>query len=228
MRPWPAAGAEPRRHARRHRLHRAGRPASLRRPRADRRQRRTRTETIERELQFKAGDPLGLDAINEASAGWRRSGCSAARASLSWDTAARPSRDLLVTVEEAPATTIGYGGGLEGGPRIAGRSRRRGGPSRLEVAPRAFFEIGRRNLFGKNRSVNLSPGSASAAGLSRSADSAGDTGYGFSEYRVVGTFREPRVFGTAADAFLTGIVEQQTRSSFNFARRASTPICCGA
>ena len=39
------------------------------------------------------------------------------------------------------------------------------------------------------------------------------------EYRVIGTFREPRVFDTAADAFVNATVEQQRRSSFNFARR---------
>jgi outer membrane protein insertion porin family len=47
-----------------------------------------------------------------------------------------------------------------------------------------------------------------------------NTTYGFSEYRILGTFREPRVMGTAADAFLTATVEQQMRTSFNFARRA--------
>jgi 8-oxo-dGTP pyrophosphatase MutT (NUDIX family) len=36
---------------------------------------------------------------------------------------------------------------------------------------------------------------------------------------VVGTFREPRIFGTAADVLVTGILEQAIRSSFNFARR---------
>ena len=62
---------------------------------------------------------------------------------------------MLVTVEEAPATTIGYGGGLEVGQRLR-RDEATASPSeQLEVAPRAFFEIGRRNLFGKNRSVNL-------------------------------------------------------------------------
>jgi outer membrane translocation and assembly module TamA len=45
-------------------------------------------------------------------------------------------------------------------------------------------------------------------------------GFGFSEYRVLGTFREPRVLGTAADAYLTATIEQQSRTSFNFARRA--------
>ena len=85
--------------------------------------------------------------------------------------------------------------------------------SELEFAPRAFFEIGRRNLFGKNRSVNL----FTRISLRSQSDSTGD---GFTEYRVLGTFREPRVFDTAADAFLTATVEQQNRSSFNFARRA--------
>jgi outer membrane protein insertion porin family len=36
---------------------------------------------------------------------------------------------------------------------------------------------------------------------------------------VVGTFREPRVFGTTAGVLFTGIVEQAIRSSFNFARQ---------
>ena len=95
----------------------------------------------------------------------------------------------------------------------------------IEFAPRAFFEIGRRNLFGKNRSINLftrislrpkdSPFFENAA-LNQDDGSS----FGFSEYRVLGTFREPRVFGSAADACLTALSEQQIRSSFNFARRA--------
>jgi outer membrane translocation and assembly module TamA len=36
---------------------------------------------------------------------------------------------------------------------------------------------------------------------------------------VLGKCREPRVFNPAADALLTAVVEQQHRSSFNFARR---------
>ena len=96
----------------------------------------------------------------------------------------------------------------------------------LEVAPRAFFEIGRRNLFGKNRSVNLftrislRPKDSPFFADQQPAAQTDGSGYGFSEYRVLGTFREPRVIGTAADAFLTGTIEQQIRSSFNFARRA--------
>src|SRR5207248_3756919 len=49
----------------------------------------------------------------------------------------------------------------------------------------------------------------------------GGSGYGFPEYRVQGTFREPRLFDTAADAYLTATLEQQIRSSFNFARQSA-------
>ena len=44
-------------------------------------------------------------------------------------------------------------------------------------------------------------------------------GYGFNQYRVVGTFREPRAFDTLGDAQLSAYVERGIRSSFNFDRR---------
>jgi len=128
-------------------------------------------------------------------------------------------RDVLVTVEEAPATTVGYGGGLE-----AGRVLRAGGPGggaqeRLEFAPRGFFDIGRRNLGGKNRSINL----FTRVSL-RPEDAPDDPdqdgrGIGFSEYRVIGTYREPAAVFWNADLILTGAVEQGVRTSFNFARK---------
>jgi outer membrane protein assembly factor BamA len=127
--------------------------------------------------------------------------------------------DVLVTVEEAPATSVGYGGGLE-----VSRLLRPTGPSgeaqeRFEFAPRGFFDIGRRNLGGKNRSVNL----FTRVGL-RPDDSLADPGgsrFGFADYRVIGTYRQPRLLG-ANDTTITGAVEQGVRSSFNFARRGVT------
>ena len=71
------------------------------------------------------------------------------------------------------------------------------------------------NLF---TSFSLYP-SDSPVFLGQAAASAGR--FGFSEYRVLGTFREPRVFNTSADALVTGTLEQQIRSSFNFARRGA-------
>jgi outer membrane protein assembly complex protein YaeT len=183
---------------------------------------RTRTETIRRELQFKTGDPLGLAALTESQRRLAALGLFRRTRITELGHGVETSRDVLVSVEEAPATTIGYGGGVEAGSRIRSDVAQGGvAAQRIEFAPRAFFEIGRRNLFGKNRSVNLfsrislrPKGLDTAAPLDQSS-----TSYGFSEYRVVGTYREPRLFNTAADAFLTGTLEQQRRSSFNFARR---------
>ena len=110
-------------------------------------------------------------------------------------------RGVRLDQEEGVKACEDLWGQLGGDPRIEILKEAVEGTSdeTLEFAPRAFFEITRRNLFGKNRSVNL------FARISlRSADEATD--YGFTEYRVLGTFREPRVFNTAADAFLTAIV----------------------
>jgi outer membrane protein insertion porin family len=178
---------------------------------------RTRTETIERELQIKPGDPLGLAAVTESQRRLTALGLFRRTRIVQVTHGDETTRDLLVTVDEAPPTTVGYGGGLELVPRIRQEAGAGIAAERHELAPRAFFEITRRNLFGKNRSVNLFTRISV-----RPQSSSTDSGHGFSEYRVLGTFREPRVFGTAFDAFLTGTAEQQIRSSFNFARRAFT------
>lgn len=175
---------------------------------------RTRTETIERELQLKAGDPLGLADLLESQRRLAALGLFRRTRITEVAHGDETTRDVLVTVEESPATSVGYGGGLEVGQRFREESGS-AASEQLEVAPRAFFEIGRRNLFGKNRSINLFTRISV-----RPNDEPGQSGRVFSEYRVLGTFREPRAFGSAADAFLTGTVEQQKRTSFNFARRA--------
>jgi outer membrane protein assembly factor BamA len=126
--------------------------------------------------------------------------------------------DVLITVEEAPATSVGYGGGLEATQRL--RSTGPGGAAEehLEFAPRGFFDIGRRNLFGKNRSVNLyTRVSLRPRSVPDNPDLDG-TGIELSEYRVVGTYRQPRWFG-ANDMTVTAIVEEGERTTFSFARR---------
>jgi hypothetical protein len=42
------------------------------------------------------------------------------------------------------------------------------------------------------------------------------------QYRALVAFHEPRVFNTAADGLVTAVVEQQSRSSFNLARKSIT------
>ena len=55
---------------------------------------------------------------------------------------------------------------------------------RIEFAPRGFFEVGRRNLGGKNRSVNFSA-RASFRPQSDTFEEPTDGGYGLNEYRVL-------------------------------------------
>jgi outer membrane protein assembly complex protein YaeT len=171
---------------------------------------RTTTSTIERELRMKPGDPFSLSAINESQRRLTALGLFRRARITELRHGAETTRDLLVTIEEAPPTTIGYGGGVELGRVVVAAEDGGVATERFDVAPRAFFEIGRRNVFGKNRSLNFFSSLALHA----------QERAGIAEYRVVGTFREPRVFNTAADAFLNATFEQQRRSSFNFSRRS--------
>ena len=88
--------------------------------------RRTRAETIERELQIKAGDAMGQDAVVETQRRMTALGLFRRTRISQLSHGDENRRDLLITVEEAPPTTVGYGGGFEVGPADSG-NRRRGG-----------------------------------------------------------------------------------------------------
>lgn len=187
---------------------------------------RTKTATIERELQLKAGDPIGLEAISESQRRLAALGLFRRARITQLGRGDETQRDLLVTIEEAPLTTIGWGGGFEVRPRVVRTDDV--ATEKLEFAPRASFEVGRRNLFGTNRSVNLftsaslHPRDSPVFANQDQAVTGADTGgWGFPEYRVLGQFRQPRVLGTNADFRVTGTLEQQIRSSFNFSRRST-------
>jgi outer membrane protein assembly factor BamA len=183
---------------------------------------RTSTETIERELLLKPGEPLGYSARIESQQRLSALGLFRRVRIDELQHGGDARRDVMVQVEEAPPTTISYGGGLEVGSRL--RTADSGAATeQYEFVPRGFFEIGRRNLWGKNRSIDL----FSRVAL-RSRDLAvTDTGIafvqpessiGFNEYRVFGTYREPKALGIA-DVLLTGILDQGIRSSFNYRTR---------
>jgi outer membrane protein assembly complex protein YaeT len=183
---------------------------------------RTSLDTIERELLLKPGQPLGYSALIESQ---QRLAALGLFRRIRIDPVAHggePRRDILVQVEEAPPTTIDYGGGVEGGTRLRPTGEGGTAEERFEIAPRGFFGVGRRNLWGKNRSINLFTRVSlrsrdivlSSTGMRIPQPSQG--GYGLNEYRVYGTFREPRIFRTRADILVTGILDQAIRSSFNF------------
>lgn len=184
---------------------------------------KTSNRTIERELALRPGDPLGEAALVKS-----RTQLAALQLfrRVSVEPVAHGSetkQDVLVEVEEAPATVIGMGGGIEGGyqARVGANGL---AEEQFEVAPRGFFQIGRRNLWGKNRTINLFT-RVSLRSTNQFADTApiatptGETTYGFHEYRVVPSYTEPRVFGLRSNLQVQGILEQAIRTSFNFRRR---------
>jgi outer membrane protein assembly complex protein YaeT len=182
---------------------------------------RTSEDLIRREVVLRPGEPLGLRDVLESRRRLSQLGLFRRIDIRELEHGPPTRRDVLVTVEEAPATTIGYGGGLElTRVRIEGESG--DAEERIEFAPRGFFDVSRRNLGGKNRSISLFT-RASVRLRDEPATPDDETrGLDFGEYRVVGTFREPRAFDRNADLVLTGAVEQGVRSSFNFVRKGVT------
>ena len=184
--------------------------------------RRTAEEVIRREILLRPGEPLGLDDVLESRRRLSALGLFRRVDIRELEHGPADRRDVLVTVEEAPATTLGYGGGVELTRRLYASGPGGEAEERIELAPRGFFEIGRRNLGGKNRSVNLfTRVSVRPQDAPEDPDRDG-RGFGFSDYRVIGTYREPRAFDRNADFTLTGAVEQGVRTSFNFARKGVT------
>jgi outer membrane protein insertion porin family len=185
---------------------------------------RTNPETIRRELLLRPGQPLGYADTVESRARLAALGLFRRVTIEEVAHGAEPRRDVLVRVEESPATTVGGGVGVEAASRLL-TDENGVAEEQFEIVPRGFFEVGRRNLWGKNRAANLFARVSVRdrdVGLNPDGTPTNDPTanyYGFNEYRIVGTFREPRVFGSRTDVLVTGIQEQAIRSSFNFARR---------
>jgi outer membrane protein insertion porin family len=191
---------------------------------------RTSRDTIFREVQLKSGQPLSQEQEDET----RRRITSLSlfrRVDISY--LQLPGelnrRDVVITVEEAPVTTISYGGGLEGGRRLVRSSETTDAVEEFQVAPRGFFQVGRRNLFGKDRSLNLftrvsfrPKGVSASAGAGQAPVVPDEGGYGFNEYLTQLTYGERRILGTDADVTISGGVEQAVRSSFDFNRRGAS------
>ncbi len=174
--------------------------------------RHTRASTIRNALGLTSGEPLAFDKL---AAGQQRVAALGLfrRVQVSQlQHGSEAARDVLVTVQESPATTLAYGGGLEGAKRQ--RVDANGNPvEAIELAPRGLFEITRRNLWGKNRSITFN------GSFAVRPPSTGVVGTGLREYRALGTYREPRIFGVAADLLITGGVEQAVRPAYSFNRR---------
>ncbi|RPJ84149.1 MAG: hypothetical protein EHM13_05575, partial [Acidobacteria bacterium] len=189
---------------------------------------RTSVDTIERETGLTTGMPLSISRLIDAQ---RRLGALGLfrRVQVSeLQQGSETRRDILVVVEEGPVNTIGYGGGLEGALRTKSNAATGTAVESFEVSPRGFVEMGRRNIGGKNRSVTMFARAAIRSNDVVNADQRvdggsiaplEDEGAGFREYRVLGTYREPRFLDTGIDLLVSVDAEQAIRSSFDFNRR---------
>ena len=190
---------------------------------------RTSRDTILREVQLKSGQPLSQEQEDETRARITALGLFR-RVDISYLQlpGEQNRRDVVITVEEAPVTTISYGGGLEGGKRRVRTSETSDAVEEFQVAPRGFFQISRRNLFGKDRSLDLftrvsfRPKGVAASSGSNPVEVTDEGGYGFNEYLARLTYGERRILGTDADLTISGGVEQAVRSSFDFNRRGAS------
>jgi outer membrane protein assembly complex protein YaeT len=171
---------------------------------------RVSAAAIRDELALSVGAPAGLASINDAQARLIAMGVFRRVTITAVDQFTEPETHLIVNVVESPGTTVGFGGGLEGG-RFN---------DRLEFAPRGFFEVSRRNLGGRNRVLSFfSRGSLRRNDGSLPDATTDDGGFGFAEYRVTGTFRERRAFRSDTDLLFGVTSEQAVRTTFNFIRR---------
>jgi outer membrane protein insertion porin family len=174
---------------------------------------RTSPSIVEKEIQLRSGDPLSRDAVLDSQRRLQSLGLYRSVVISELRQGEENRRDLLVTVEEGPATSLAYGGGFELAQRVEA-SDTDVAQTRFDAAPRGSFQITRRNLFGTNRSASLFS--------SLTLHPLGTQQSGFTEYNVVGSFREPQIFNTLVDGVITLTVQQQFRSSFDFRSQGIT------
>ena len=174
---------------------------------------RTSTATVERELMVKTGDVLSQSKVFESQRRLTALGLFR-RVRITELTHAEPGkRDLLVSVEEAPATTIGYGAGRGGQHAGAPGGRRAGG--------RAPGVRAARVLRGRTpEPVGQEPQHRPLHALQRAAAQHRRRQLRAERVSRRVSYREPRAFGWNADAFVTGVLERAIRSSFSYDRRA--------
>ena len=183
-------------------------------------------ETIRREVVLAPGQPLGLDDVVETRRRLNALGMFRRLDIREFSHGRFDRRDVVIEVEEAAATRLAYGGGFELSQRLRREIRGSGSQAveRIELAPRGSFEIGRRNLWGRNRSIDL----FTRVSVRRKNDPPllvpAETGgaLGFNEYRVLATYREPRAIGRDWDVLMSGYVEQAIRPGFDLYSRGVT------
>lgn len=106
---------------------------------------------IQREVTLREGEPLSLVEVAETRRRLNALGLFRRIDIREFSHGGPELEDVVIIVDEAPATRVGYGGGLEASVRLRRETDIEGSQAveRLEFAPRGFFQIGRQNLWGQ-------------------------------------------------------------------------------
>lgn len=178
--------------------------------------RKVSEESIKDVMILKEGRPLGEAERFESA---RRISLMGVFQSVSLEEEPRQAGDtvanVLVVVQELPANSWLFGAGVEGG-RFPTETAAGVIEDRTFISPRVSFEYGRRNLFGRNRSIDFFVRAAPRPATKSEQD------FGFLEYRASTTYREPRAFRSETDITLGIASEQAARTGFNFLRQSGT------
>jgi outer membrane protein assembly complex protein YaeT len=176
---------------------------------------RVDTPAILDTMAIHAGGPLGAAAVQKS-----RQDVQAAFGFRSVSIADEPvltndsRRHVIVTVEEAPATTIAWGGGILVDRRPVADVP--GGPAsqHLDVGPRGSFEISRQNLGGRNRALDF----FTRLGV-RSNPNLDGNPFGFVDYLVQTQYNEHRAFQTPLDITFGASSERDVQTDFNYVKQ---------
>jgi outer membrane protein assembly factor BamA len=177
---------------------------------------------IRDELGLAPGDPAGAAALAEAQRRIAQMGVfRRVRIDVVDRIGGEPRVPLIVSVVESPDTTLGFLFGLEA-ERLPRAAAGGGFEDHLAFSPRGSFEIGRRNLGGRNRSVNLFSRVSFKPRVASGDPTRDGRGFAFTEYRINATYRERRAFRSDTDMLVGVTSEQAVRTAFNFVRNGAT------
>jgi outer membrane protein insertion porin family len=179
---------------------------------------RVDTPAILDAMPLKAGQPLGAAAVQlsrqdiQSTFGFRT--VSIAEEPVLNDDR---RRHVIVTVEEAPATTIAWGAGLLVDQRLVADQTGSTSSEHLDFGPRGSFDITRQNVGGRNRALQFS----SRVGL-RTNPNTPDNSFGFVDYSAAATYLEHRAFLSKADLSFTAYSERDVQTDFNYLKQGLT------
>jgi len=176
---------------------------------------RVDTPAILETLTIHAGGPLGAAAVQksrqdvQAEFGFRTVSIDDEPV-LNDDS----RRHVIVTVDEAPATTIAWGGGILVDRRPVADTP--GGPStqHLDIGPRGSFEVSRQNLGGRNRVLDF----FTRLGV-RSNPNIDGNPFSFVDYLVQTQYSEHRAFQLPVDLTFSASSERDVQTDFNYIRQ---------